>query len=275
MRRPTGWRNALLGRHVYIVRSRYHTLQGHGNMTQQSGAGQLIDTYTWYNGLRLLADGSVRSHQAPELRNPCGRAHTRPSERAEKFGCGLDLGGHITCWTNGSSMRLPYADVEFKYLGAGGTSVCGVTTDDSTLRCWTFRGPPYTLLANVPDGAFRMVDMSYHGVAFCGLRMDGAVQCWAGQPLTQDNRQTRDESPYYGYWVYDRPAELDLIAMLDDAPDEDTLGYTMVTMDRRYRSLADCAPTTASPVGAMTTSTWRACCRRSSRPGTTAHCWST
>ena len=212
--------------------SRYHTLQGHGNMTQQTEAGQLIDTYTWYSGLRLLADGSVITPGAKASQS----VRTGPYQAigaGRSFGCGLDLGGHITCWTNGSSMRLPYADVEFKYLGADGTSVCGVTTDDSTLRCWTFRGPPYTLLANVPDGAFRMVDMSY-GVAFCGLRVDGTVQCWAGQPLTQDNRQTRDESPYYGYWVYDRPAELDLIAMLDDAPDEDTLGYTMVTMDRRF-----------------------------------------
>ena len=48
------------------------------------------------------------------------------------------------------------------------------------------------------------------------------------------NRQARAESPFYGYWVYDRPAELALVALLDDAPDEDTLGYTMVTMDRRF-----------------------------------------
>ena len=226
-------------------------------MTQQTEAGQLIDTYTWYSGLRLLADGSVITPGASAPQS----VRTGPYQAigaGRSFGCGLDLGGHITCWTNGTRMRLPYADVEFKYLGADGTSVCGVTADDSTLRCWTFRGPPYTLLANVPDGAFRMVDMSY-GVAFCGLRVDGTVQCWVGQPLTQDNRQARDESPFYGYWVYDRPAEVALVALLDDAPDEDTLGYTMVTMDRRSFRLRICAPTTASPVGAMgRRTTWRA-----------------
>ena len=212
--------------------NRDHTLQGYGNMTQQTEAGQLIDTYTWYSGLRLLADGSVITPGAGAPQS----VRTGPYQAigaGRSFGCGLDLGGHITCWTNGTSMRLPYADVEFKYLGADGTSVCGVRADDSTLRCWTFRGPPYTLLANVPDGAFRMVDMSY-GVAFCGLRVDGSVQCWVGRPLTQGNRQARAESPFYGYWVYDRPAELALVALLDDAPDEDTLGYTMVTMDRRF-----------------------------------------
>ena len=130
-------------------------------------------------------------------------------------------------------MPIPYQDVEFKYLGADGNSVCGVRADDSTLQCWTFDDHPYTLHANVPDGAFRMVDMSY-GVAFCGVKVDGAVQCWAGRPLTQGNRQARDESPFEGYWVYNWAAQRNLVALLDDAPDEDTLGYTMVTMDRRF-----------------------------------------
>ena len=214
------------------MRDRHHTLQGDGNMTQQSGTGRLIDTYTFYNGLRLLADGSILSPGAGAPKS----VRTGPYQAigaGRSFGCGLDRDGHITCWTNGWSMPIPYQDVEFKYLGADGNSVCGVRADDSTLQCWTFDDHPYTLHANVPDGAFRMVDMSY-GVAFCGVKVDGSVQCWAGRPLTQGNRQARDESPFEGYWVYNWAAQRNLVALLDDVPDEDTLGYTMVTMDRRF-----------------------------------------
>ena len=76
-----------------------------------------------------------------------------------------------------------------------------------------------------------MVDMSY-GVAFCGVRVDGSVS--AGLPAQElENVGTRF-NPFEGYWVYDWPAQRNLVALLDDAPDEDTLGYTMVTMDRRY-----------------------------------------
>ena len=211
--------------------SRNHTLQGDGNMTQQTEAGRLIDTYTFYSGVRLLADGSVRSPGAavpPALRTRRYQA----IGAGRLFSCGLDLDGHIACWGTGWRMQLPYDDVEFKYLAAGGNNVCGIRADDSNLECWAFRERPYSLLGNNPDGAFRMVDMSY-GVAFCGVRVDGSVQCWAGRPQELENVGTRF-NPFEGYWVYDWPAQRNLVALLDDAPDEDTLGYTMVTMDRRY-----------------------------------------
>ena len=211
--------------------SRDHTLQGDGNMTQRTNAGRLIDTYTFYSGARLLADGSVRSPGAA-VPQPLKTRRYQAIGAGRLFSCGLDLDGHIACWGTGWRMQLPYDDVEFKYLAADGNNVCGIRADDDNLECWAFRDRPYSLLANNPDGAFRMVDMSY-GVAFCGVRVDGTVQCWAGRPQEPENVGTRF-NPFEGYWVYDWPAQRDLVALLDDAPDEDTLGYTMVTMDRRY-----------------------------------------
>ena len=116
----------------------------------------------------------------------------------------------------------------YKYLSGGGTSVCGITAGDSTLHCWDIstsgRAAP---IRNEPDGAFRSVGLSYHEV-MCGLRVEGTVECPWGQ-LGGANQNDADAAHVESQFTTQTRQN---IAALNDAPDEDTLGYTMVAMDR-------------------------------------------
>ena len=73
------------------------TPRGPGTMTQQTGAGPLIDKFTYYNGIRLMADGSVRSPGSSVPENLKAGPYQAVAA-ASDIGCALDFDGHIKCW---------------------------------------------------------------------------------------------------------------------------------------------------------------------------------
>ena len=209
------------------------TPSGPGTMTQQSGAGPLIDKFTYYNGVRLMADGSVRSPGSSVPENLKAGPYQAVAA-ASDYGCALDFDGHIKCWQWARNVFNPTPTVEYKYINAGGTSVCGIKADDSTLHCWALGRRAAVL--NEPGGAFRSVDAAYHQT-FCGLKVDGTVECFWGAVPGHDPGGGNAGSRLARRFPWDSEAEYyaqrhQKIAALNEAPEEDTLGYTMVAMDR-------------------------------------------
>ena len=209
------------------------TPRGPGTMTQQTGAGPLIDKFTYYNGIRLMADGSVRSPGSSVPENLKAGPYQAVAA-ARDIGCALDFDGHIKCWKWARKLFNPTPTVEYKYINAGGTTVCGIKADDSTLHCWDVDRQSAVL--NEPGGAFRSVDAAYHQT-FCGLKVDGTVECFWGAVPGHDPGGANAGSRLARGFPWDSEAEYyaqrhQKIAALNEAPEEDTLGYTMVAMDR-------------------------------------------
>ena len=196
----------------------FPSISGQGTMTQQSGTGRLIHLYTFGTGVKLLSDGSVvdSKYGRPPISLAAGPYQAVAT--AGDFACGLDLNSHIKCWASGRGLRIPYPDVEFKYLSVGGFTTCGIRSDDSTLHCWEWirNVSAYVLHENEPEDEFQMVDAGY-GATVCGVTVTAGVQCWAGW----------NDDP--GYDVFSGPATVSHLVV---APDMDTLGYTMVAIDR-------------------------------------------
>ena len=209
------------------------TPRGPGTMTQQTGAGPLIDKFTYYNGVRLMADGSVRSPGSSVPENLEAGPYQAVAA-ASDYGCALDFDGHIKCWQWARNVFNPTPTVEYKYINAGGRSVCGIKADDSTLHCWALGRRAAVL--NEPGGAFRSVDAAYHDT-FCGLKVDGTVECFWGAVPGHDPGGANAGSRLARRFPWDSEAEYyaqrhQKIAALNEAPEEDTLGYTMIAMDR-------------------------------------------
>ena len=158
---------------------------GTDTMTDRSDAGRLIDMFTWYNSVRLLADGSIHSPgSAAPPRLKAGPYQAVAAVR--EIGCALDLDGHIKCWIWGRE-RSPSTDVEYKRIDGGGGTVCGIKADDSALHCWA--AYDRVRLGTEPEGAFRSVDIGYHHT-ICALRLEGTVECW--WPYGQNSRSGLD-----------------------------------------------------------------------------------
>ncbi len=201
------------------------SIGGQGTLTQQSGTGPLIHFFTFGTGVKLLSDGSVVDLKSGRLPSSLAAGPYQAVGTAGEFTCALDLNGHIKCWESGRSLRIPYPDVEFKYLGVGGFTTCGIRKDDSTLHCWEWisNGRRYVLHENEPEDKFRMVDAGY-GAILCGVTVAGKAQCWAGW----NENQGRDR-----FWGYTTERYAANLANLVVAPDLDTHSYTMVAMDRQ------------------------------------------
>ena len=199
-------------------------LGGQGTLTQQSGTGPLIHFFTFGTGVKLLSDGSVVDLKSGRLPSSLAAGPYQAVGTASDFTCALDLNGHIKCWERGRSLRIPYPDVEFKYLGVGGFTTCGIRKDDSTLHCWEWisNGRRYVLHENEPEGAFQMVDAGY-GAIVCGVMVSGEARCWAGW-----NGNTSHDR----FWGITLDKFARNAANLVVAPDLDTHSYTMVAMDR-------------------------------------------
>ena len=199
-------------------------LGGQGTLTQQSGTGPLIHFFTFGTGVKLLSDGSVVDLKSGRLPESLAAGPYQAVGTASDFTCALDLNGHIKCWERGRSLRIPYPDVEFKYLGVGGFTTCGIRKDDSTLHCWEWisNGRRYVLHENEPEGAFQMVDAGY-GAIVCGVMVAGEARCWAGW-----NGNTSHDR----FWGITLDKFARNAANLVVAPDLDTHSYTMVAMDR-------------------------------------------
>ena len=199
-------------------------LGGQGTLTQQSGTGPLIHFFTFGTGVKLLSDGSVVDLKSGRLPSSLAAGPYQAVGTAGEFTCALDLNGHIKCWERGRSLRIPYPDVEFKYLGVGGFTTCGIRKDDSTVHCWEWisNGRRYVLHENEPEDAFQMVDAGY-GAIVCGVMVSGEARCWAGW----NDDTSRDV--FWGITLNDFARNA---ANLVVAPDLDTHSYTMVAMDR-------------------------------------------
>ena len=199
-------------------------LGGQGTLTQQSGTGPLIHFFTFGTGVKLLSVGSVVDLKSGRLPESLAAGPYQAVGTASDFTCALDLNGHIKCWERGRSLRIPYPDVEFKYLGVGGFTTCGIRKDDSTLHCWEWisSGRRYVLHENEPEDAFQMVDAGY-GAIICGVMVSGEARCWAGW----NDDTSRDV--FWGITLDDFARNA---ANLVVAPDLDTHSYTMVAMDR-------------------------------------------
>ena len=200
-------------------------LGGQGTLTQQSGTGPLIHFFTFGTGVKLLSDGSVVDLKSGRLPESLAAGPYQAVGTASDFTCALDLNGHIKCWERGRSLRIPYPDVEFKYLGVGGFTTCGIRKDDSTLHCWEWisNGRRYVLHENEPEDAFQMVDAGY-GAIVCGVMVSGEARCWAGW-----NGNTSHDR----FWGITLDKFARNAANLVVAPDLDTHSYTMVAMDRQ------------------------------------------
>ncbi len=200
------------------------SIGGQETLTQQSGTGPLIHLYTFETGVKLLSDGSVFDTMSGRLPETLAAGPYQAIATARASGCGLDLDGHIKCWANGRAVRIPYPEVEFKYLGAGGYTVCGIRADNSTLLCWEWTSDMsrYVLHDNEPEDKFRMVDAGY-GAILCGVTVAGKAQCWAGW-----NEKNSDR-----FWGHTTERYAANVANLVVAPDLDTHSYTMVAMDRQ------------------------------------------
>ena len=200
-------------------------LGGQGTLTQQSGTGPLIHFFTFGTGVKLLSVGSVVDLKSGRLPESLAAGPYQAVGTASDFTCALDLNGHIKCWERGRSLRIPYPDVEFKYLGVGGFTTCGIRKDDSTLHCWEWisNGRRYVLHENEPEGAFQMVDAGY-GAIVCGVMVSGEARCWAGW-----NGNTSHDR----FWGITLDKFARNAANLVVAPDLDTHSYTMVAMDRQ------------------------------------------
>ena len=199
-------------------------LGGQGTLMQQSGTGPLIHFFTFGTGVKLLSDGSVVDLKSGRLPRSLAAGPYQAVGTASDFTCALDLNGHIKCWERGRSLRIPYPDVEFKYLGVGGFTTCGIRKDDSTLHCWEWisNGRRYVLHENEPEDAFQMVDAGY-GAIVCGVMVSGEARCWAGW-----NGNTSHDR----FWGITLDKFARNAANLVVAPDLDTHSYTMVAMDR-------------------------------------------
>ena len=199
-------------------------LGGQGTLTQQSGTGPLIHLYTFGTGVKLLSDGSVVDLKSGRLPSSLAAGPYQAVGTAGEFTCALDLNGHIKCWERGRSLRIPYPDVEFKYLGVGGFTTCGIRKDDSTLHCWEWisNGRRYVLHENEPEDAFQMVDAGY-GAIVCGVMVSGEARCWAGW------NDDPGRAYFWGITLNDFARNA---ANLVVAPNLDTHSYTMVAMDR-------------------------------------------
>ena len=200
-------------------------LGGQGTLTQQSGTGPLIHFFTFGTGVKLLSDGSVVDLKSGRLPSSLAAGPYQAVGTAGEFTCALDLNGRIKCWESGRSLRIPYPDVEFKYLGVGGFTTCGIRKDDSTLHCWEWisNGRRYVLHENEPEEEFRMVDAGY-GAILCGVMVSGEARCWAGW-----NGNTSHDR----FWGHTIEKYASNAANLVVAPDLDTHSYTMVAMDRQ------------------------------------------
>ena len=201
------------------------SIGGRDTLTQQSGTGPLIHLYTFGTGVKLLSDESVVDSVHGRLPGSLAAGPYQAVATAGEFACGLDLDGHIKCWASGRGLRIPYPDVEFKYLGVGGFTTCGIRADDSTLLCWewTHNISSYVLHENEPEEEFRMVDAGY-GAILCGVTVAGEAHCWAGW---------NDDSGYDLFWGHTIEKYAANVANLVVAPDLDTHSYTMVAMDRQ------------------------------------------
>ena len=201
------------------------SIGGRDTLTQQSGTGRLIHLYTFGTGVKLLSDGSVVDSMHGRPPGSLAAGPYQAVATAGEFACALDLDGHIKCWASGRALRIPYPDVEFKYLGVGGFTTCGIRADDSTLLCWewTHNISSYVLHENEPEEEFRMVDAGY-GAILCGVTVAGEAHCWAGW---------NDDSGYDLFWGHTIEKYAANVANLVVAPDLDTHSYTMVAMDRQ------------------------------------------
>ena len=187
------------------------TPDGFGSSTNLSDAGLQVHKYTIYGGCRILNGGSA---DCPGMQ-PSEQLRAGPYKAigsARDFACGLDTSNIITCWNlYGNEVGSVPNDVEYKSFAVGGVSVCGIRMDDSTLDCWEHNTP----FEYVPDGSFVSVDVGYGPIA-CGLRPDNTVECWLGRP---DER-------------YVAPGGGSIVPLLNEVPDEDTIGYKAVSIDR-------------------------------------------
>ena len=116
--------------------------------------------------------------------------------------CGIRSDGTVRCWryfmprccaVQFGPMDIPgeLLDTEFKFIGSGYGTVCGILKSDSTVLCWEWdvnaqRG--YHINGGqriwyLPDNhQYSFVDAS--AAQFCGVRVDGTIECWERQGET-------------------------------------------------------------------------------------------
>jgi cysteine-rich repeat protein len=107
--------------------------------------------------------------------------------------CGLRLDGTVYCWGSLSSVPPdPPLPGVFTSVSAGSSHGCGLRSDGS-VECWGRVCAPYEYMGQVyyqctdftgpntpPAGQFAQVSAGQTHV--CGIRPDGSVECWGGNP---------------------------------------------------------------------------------------------
>ena len=104
------------------------------------------------------------------------------------YSCALGVDGTIQCWgrpVGGSGLVPPagrFSAVatgrsrnEYASYYSGYPTSCAIRAGDGTVDCW---GSP---LAGSPGGQFSAISSGLYRL-FCGLRTDGTVACWRGNP---------------------------------------------------------------------------------------------
>ena len=119
--------------------------------------------------------------------------------------CGLRESGEITCWgdNNGGQSAAPAG--RFTAVGTGGLHTCGVR-ESGAVECWGNNiawgvidedTGETTWVAgeqiDAPDGSFTAV--SAGRIHTCGLRADGAIECWGDAKRHRDSERELIDIP--------------------------------------------------------------------------------
>jgi len=151
-----------------------------------------------------LADGNPDLHYVDEPQRAGDREDYTALSCGTSFCCGLTTGGAILCWGNGyktgalgnpmppTSVAVPTqvgTSSDFKAVGAGTHTACGVRTD-GTLTCWGVGlvGDGTVLLRETPTAVAPGTRWSavFPGNGHsCGLHEDGTAWCWGSNESGQ------------------------------------------------------------------------------------------
>ena len=151
-----------------------------------------VHYHTDWNVCRLHDDGNIECIRSirGSMNPPASVREAGPFRQVvsgRRFGCGLNGDGFVRCWGYGER-ELAVPQTPFQFIAAGGRNVCGISSSDKSLQCWTWpygyyshspsaeASDQYIDHIDEPDGEFIHVDTSYG--PSCAVKSDGAVVCW-------------------------------------------------------------------------------------------------
>lgn len=84
--------------------------------------------------------------------------------------CVIEESERARCW---GMSEAPPAGVFFRDISSGDGYTCGITSEESRLRCW---GKQIQARTDYPEGVYKAV--SAGGEHACAIKLDGGLECW-------------------------------------------------------------------------------------------------